>query len=297
MFRLPWRRKERICLITAHDSRFEALARLSGPRMTAICEAQDYELRSIKVDDCSRKGGWLKIGPIRQALEEQFDWLLWVDADALFLRADEDIRAEIRDDVDIQMALHEPQPKSRHEELSAHFNTGVMLIRRCDWARDFFARVWDKGQIAHRWHDQATILLLLGYNDIVEQGPRRLHADDHKRVGTLRVAWNAIPGVASCHDPIVHHYAGVRFDTRLRLMEMDAASIPFRQGMRRSKRARYAELFHRLRHHAESVDDIEDAILSLDASIGRQLRGDRLDRAAATADIAIGKSPIEGGSS
>jgi hypothetical protein len=80
-------------------------------------------------------------------------------------------------------------------------------------------------------------------------------------------------------------------------MEMDAASIPFRQGMRRSKRARYAELFHRLRHHAESVDDIEDAILSLDASIGRQLRGDRLDRAAATADIAIGKSPIEGGSS
>lgn len=294
MFRLPWRRKERICLVTAYDSRFEPIARLSVPRMKAICEAQGYELRSIKSDGCPRRGGWLKIEPIRQTLEEPFDWLLWIDADALFLRTDNDIRDEIRANVDIQMAWHEPQADPRGVQFLAHFNAGVMLIRRCDWARDFFARVWDKGQIAHPWTDQATILHLLGYDDVVQQGPRRSDIDDHKRVGSLNVAWNAIPGVANCYDPIVHHYAGVRLDTRLRVMRMDAASIAFRQGLKRSKRARYAELFHRFRHHAKSADDIEDTILALDAGIGRQLETDGLDRGSTKVDIGILKSPTEG---
>ena len=56
----------------------------------------------------------------------------------------------------------------------------------------------------------------------------------------------------------------------------------------------YAALFHRFRHHAKSTDDIEDTILALDASIGRQLENDGLDRGSVKVDIGILKSPTEG---
>jgi hypothetical protein len=189
--------------------------------MKAISEAQGYEFIAVEAEPTIRHPTWLKIAPIREAIEKSFDWVLWVDADALFLRVDRDIRDEIRGNVDIRMAWHVPLKEVTDDP--PHFNNGVMLIRCCDWARRFFAQVWDTGPVSDHWDEQATIMHLLGYDDVLGLGPRKVGAFDAARLGLLNIAWNAIPGVTACDDPIVHHYAGIeQLETRLRIIRIDA---------------------------------------------------------------------------
>ena len=196
-----------LCVLTAYDARFAEIAALSVPRLRAFADAQGHALRVVERNDCARRGGWLKIEPIRDALAAGFEHVLWIDADALIVREGGDIRAAARADADLAMAWHEPAPHSSGD--AAHFNTGVMLIRATDWSRQFFARVWETGPLAHRWNDQAAILHLLGFDGVLELGADRPDEPNRAHVARLDIAWNSIPGVCAAPDPIVRHYAGV----------------------------------------------------------------------------------------
>jgi hypothetical protein len=271
-----WRRPEVVCLLTAFDSAYQAIADLSLPRMQALCSAHGYVFRPARIDTSERPGGWLKIAPIRAALAGGFDWVVWFDIDALVLRTDEDLRLALRGGGDLLMSWHTPTDDGYGESFLPHFNTGVMAVRVCDWSRGFLARVWDTGQLVQPrgWADQAAVMHLLGYDDVLELGPRRQGAPDLAHVGRLSAAWNTIPGVAVHDDPIVHHWAGVgNFATRLRLMRIDAASIPFRESLKRSRRARYAQALHRLRNHADTADALENQILSIDPDLRARMLG------------------------
>src|SRR5262245_23246459 len=101
---LPLRRNDRVCLLTAFAAGFAAIAELSLPRMKALCTAQGYELRALRIDACERPGAWIKIAPIRAALQDSFDWLVWFDIDVLVVRTGEDIRADLGKRADLYMA-------------------------------------------------------------------------------------------------------------------------------------------------------------------------------------------------
>jgi hypothetical protein len=93
-------------------------------------------------------------------------------------------------------------------------------------------------------------------------GPRKAGAFDTVRLGLLNVAWNTIPGLTACRDPIVHHYAGFeKIATRLRILRSDAG-IPIERRKRRADRVRFAALLAQLRYHAKCADDIESSILT-----------------------------------
>jgi hypothetical protein len=219
-----------VCLLTAYNSAYDAFAALTIPRMQAYANRYGYVFRAIRSDDCERRGGWIKIAPIRAALAEQFDYVFWIDADALIVRQDIDIAAAMHGQADLQMAWHGPET-SRLDggDFQPHFNSGVMLIRATEWSRSCFARVWDTGPVAHAWNDQATILHLLGRDDILELGAERPDEPDRSHVDHLDCIWNSIPGVAMATDPVVHHYAGLKFDARLRLLEADVKTLRLRE--------------------------------------------------------------------
>ena len=216
-----------VCLLTSYTSTYSAFAALSIPHMKDYAGRHGYEFRAVQNDDCDRKGGWIKIEPIREALAAAFDFILWMDIDALVVRKDVDIRIAQKPGADLHMAWHE-QGIIR-SGIPAHFNTGIMLIRSSDWARQFFMRVWDTGQLQHPWTDQATILHLLGHDHILRLGAARPDEPNRKRVATLNTVWNSIIGIEVADDPIVHHYAGIPdYEVRLGLMAADDKTLNLR---------------------------------------------------------------------
>jgi hypothetical protein len=217
-----------VCLLTSYTSTYAAFAALSVPHMKEYAGRHGYEIRVIQRDDCERKGSWIKIEPIRAALAAGFDFVFWIDVDTLVVRKDVDIRIAAKPGADIHMAWHEQGPVRFGDP--AHFNAGIMLIRSSDWARHFFMRVWDTGPLPHKWSEQATILHLLGYDDILQLGAARPDEPSREHIATLDTAWNSIIGVEMADDPIIHHYAGIPdYEVRLGLMTLDEATIDLRR--------------------------------------------------------------------
>lgn len=203
-----------LCVLTAYNAAYKDLASISVPSIRRLADAHGYALRVVERDDCVRRGGWMKIEPIIAALADGFDFVLWLDTDTFVARTNIDIRNIIHPDVQLHMAWH----KIASGADPHHFNTGVMLIRASDWSRNFFARVWDRGPLDHRWNDQATIHHVLGYDEIAQRGADRGQDIGKNPLSSLNVTWNSIPNVCALDDPVIWHYAGMGMESRLRAM-------------------------------------------------------------------------------
>ena len=215
----------KVCVVTAFDSKYGALANLSIPHMKEYAGRHGYEFRMFRRDDCARPHGWMKIEPILEALADGFDFVLWLDVDTLFVRKDADILAAAQPDADLHMVWHDLEPRQFSDP--PHFNSGVMLIRSSDWARGFFARVWETNRLPHHWNDQAAILHQLGYDDILGLGPSRPYEPSRKRVAKMDLAWNSLIGSDVAVNPIIHHYAGLDYPIRAALMGVASKILGF----------------------------------------------------------------------
>jgi len=248
--------KPSVCLLTAYDSVQQPLAAFTVPSMHAFAQAHGYTVRAVYREDWERPRGWIKIEAIRAVLENNFDFVFWIDVDSIILRRDIDVRTAAVDGAYLQMAWHGPDT-SRIEARNfvPHFNSGIMLIRVNDWSRDFFRRVWEVGQLPHHWFDQATILHLLGYDDCLGLGPNRPDEPNRCRLARLDTAWNSAPGLAEVPNAIIHHYAGVSNpSTRLRLIEVDARTVHLREGASIQLRQAFADQLSLWREDATMRD-------------------------------------------
>jgi hypothetical protein len=114
--------------------------------------------------------------------------------------------------------------------------------------------------IEHVWTDQAAIHQLLGYHSILGRGPDQPNAPDRAHVAHLDTKWNSIPGVAMAEDPVIHHYAGMVSDTRIRLMESDAAILPLRSTVGPSLRGALSRHISLWRHDACRADNYSNQV-------------------------------------
>jgi hypothetical protein len=224
--------------------------------MKAFAAAHGYRQRFVHGNDWKRPRGWLKIEVIRAALEDNFDFVLWMDVDAVVLRNDVDVRTVAADTADLHMAWHGPDTSEiMAADFVPHFNSGVMLIRATDWSRAFYERVWEIGQLEHPWFDQATILHALGYDGCLGLGPDRPDEPNRSRLARLDTIWNSIPGLATAPDPIVHHYAGISNpSTRLKMVEADALTASMREPLDAGLRQAIARQFGLWREDAAMRD-------------------------------------------
>jgi hypothetical protein len=224
--------------------------------MYALAQAHGYEVRVVHRDAWERKRGWIKIEAIRAAFDSNFNFVFWIDIDAIIQRCDVDVLTAAVDDADLYMAWHGPDTsKIEAKNFVPHFNSGVMLIRVTEWSRNFFRRVWEVGQLPHHWFDQATILHLLGYDDCLGLGPNRPDEPNRSRLARLDTAWNSAPGLATAPDAIIHHYAGISSpSTRLRLIELDSRMATLREGASTELRQAFADQLSLWREDATMRD-------------------------------------------
>ncbi len=142
-----------------------ALYDLALPTFRAYAQAWGW---SIVAEDLGQDGSgaqpgaqrakWAKVRLLRAALAEH-EFALWLDADVLVLRADDDITTRLRPGDFQALALEQVPAEHR-----VNPNTGVWLMRSCPQALAFLDAVETAGPQPGPWADQGAVLSSLGWD-------------------------------------------------------------------------------------------------------------------------------------
>ena len=123
----------------------------------------DLPFDGAGADDGAQQAKWAKVALLRQALQ-RYEHALWLDADVLLLRDDEDVTTHLRADAFQALALEQVPREQR-----VNPNTGVWLMRSCPAAFGFLDAVDALGPQPGPWADQGAVLAALGW----ERGDER----------------------------------------------------------------------------------------------------------------------------
>ena len=116
-------------------------------------------------DPAAQAAKWAKTGLLRQALR-QAPLALWLDADVLLVRDDDDVARHLLPGTFQALALEHVPAEHR-----VNPNTGVWLLRSCPAAFAFLDAVDALGQQPGPWADQGAVLAALGW----DRGDERYH--------------------------------------------------------------------------------------------------------------------------
>lgn len=120
--------------------------------------AVDLAADGIGADPAARLAKWQKIGMLREALT-RFPLVVWLDADVLILRDDENIATHLHPDHFQALALEQVPVEHRINP-----NTGVWVLRSHPDAFRFLDTVEAAGPQPGPWADQGAVLAALGWD-------------------------------------------------------------------------------------------------------------------------------------
>jgi galactosyl transferase GMA12/MNN10 family len=125
--------------------------------------AVDLPADGVGADIAAQRAKWEKIRLVRQALTE-FPLVVWLDADVLLMRDDDDIAGHLHPGHFQALALEHVPAEHR-----VNPNTGVWLMRSHPATFDFLDAVEAAGPQPGPWADQGAVLAALGWDRGNEQ--------------------------------------------------------------------------------------------------------------------------------
>lgn len=166
-----------------------------------------------------RPASWSKLRLVQELLGE-FEFVFWVDADAIVVDIERDILDEVEPDADLWYASH---PQERDPDATV-LNAGVFLARSSSFTTEFIDLIWSAEQyIEHNWWENAALLDLLGYS-LEPPYPQTVVSPRQERIGELSLDWNSVPGYCESENPAINHHARSDhddFDRRVAELEHD----------------------------------------------------------------------------
>lgn len=154
--------------------------------------ATDLASDGSGADPAAQAAKWAKTRLLRQALQES-PYALWLDADVLVLRDDEDVLPHLLPGTFQALALEQVPHERRTNP-----NTGVWLLRSCPAAFAFLDAVEALGQQPGPWADQGAVLAALGW----ERGDERYSGARPGRGSAALAATSWLP--PGWNQPYVH---------------------------------------------------------------------------------------------
>lgn len=198
------------CVITGAAGEHKKFLKVSAPTLKRYGEVFDMDVAAYELDatDPPLRSSWQKIMLLKHKLEAGYRGVLWIDADAAFLRFDEDIRDMV-----------EPGWNWVHNRYVGKPwpcvpCTGVVAVT--PEAMDILDTLW-KMRDVHLdapWVEQSAAHELFGWSDF----SGRLSYPDGQH--ELPARWNCTPE-SPADNPVVYHaasYDGGTFDSRLALL-------------------------------------------------------------------------------
>jgi hypothetical protein len=209
----------RKALCTTVTPEFGALFALSGPPLRAFANRHGWELVVNHADHADgRPPSWGKV-PLLLDVMCSYEFVGWIDADALIVDGSRDLAAELRPRKHLYLVEH------AHRSGETTANAGVMMLRSSRWSRRLLRQVWKQADlIEHRWWENAALMRMLGYRIDPQPAGHERRRRWLRHVRFLDLAWNSIPHWVASPTPRIVHYAGLPLDERLYRMRADAAS-------------------------------------------------------------------------
>lgn len=215
---------QKICATTSYTQDFEDVGTFSAITLKEFAKRFDYGLHiDAELVVTERGASWQKIPLIRKLFDEGYEFVFWLDADAIFMRYDQGLEGLIEPGKDLYMVNH-PVPDYDMIGRKDTPNAGVMLLRNCEWTRDLLQRLWDfEEYVRHPWWENAALLDMMGYYYPLEKGENRLNSEFLEHVKFIDLEWNSFPHIQSCRAsrPIIKHYAGLNNEYRRKYMSRD----------------------------------------------------------------------------
>lgn len=205
------------------------LLAISSITFEAYAARHGYDLRlENRLLVPERPPAWSKIALVRELLDD-YDEVLWVDADAIFLDISKDLAELVRPGKDLYLVEH----LYEQDDSWRSANTGVFLVRSTRWSRRFMDRVWAAERyVDHPWWENAAVLDLLGYElspDLTP--PRKLRASRYdSHVELIGLEWNSTAGRSLVERPRIRHHGRADDMAELRDRLVESLEI-FRQNL------------------------------------------------------------------
>jgi len=222
-----------LCVTTAFNDRYAEMGAVCAETLRAFADHHDLALRVMTtLPDTGRPPAWAKLKVIEALFDDGASWVLWVDTDAVIVRPEADILADIGDGVELALVKHSlsVQPMPGMMVTLEVPNTGVMLLRNSPWTRALLSRAWALSQYTnHKWWENAALIHLMGYHRLLRR--QAINAPDPEvmaHVHWLDPAWNSIPDDTATltRPPIIrHHTRATSYEERVAAMRADVAAM------------------------------------------------------------------------
>jgi len=196
--------EERLTVVTLNDEVMAPVARITSARLREYAKLRRYPLLHYeKLFDPSRPAAWSKIRAVRSALlSRQSEWVMWLDADAIVMNLEFPATRLIDHQVDLIFASDQNG-----------LNSGIFLIRNCDWSLRFLESADFLGEV-HLDPD--------GYNPLWEQSTFkhliRNFVEVEARIKILPQAVMNSSRENYRHGDFILHLAGLTNEERLKTL-------------------------------------------------------------------------------
>lgn len=220
----------RVAFVTLWEgSDFGAMERLVAHNKRRYCASHGYDYLVFDSSlDSSRHPYWSKIRAVQRVLPD-YDWVVWHDTDAVLWNDMVDLYPYFRcDDIDFVV-----------QEDNNFLNSGVFLLRNCRWSEAFMAEVYDQPHLLnHPLPEQEAMIQL------VRRSPWR----ERSRVLPHTRPQNGFHGFYpySEWDKLFVHFAGIKNELRLLLIENVARLAGYEKHLRVLERGDFPWLLTRL---------------------------------------------------
>lgn len=190
--------KSKAILIQQATGAHTEMLDLTGARHEAYAARHDLTFWSVRGNvQFERATHWNKIRLIQTALAQGFELVVWLDADTVIVRPEEDLRAALPDGPPIGLCRHDTQGWNGRPY---HHNSGVIFVRNTPLARQFFDEVWAAGPVNHSWHEQVRVIEMMEkFPDAVQRLDDRWNSSEEitPRADAVIRAWHGY-GLARC---------------------------------------------------------------------------------------------------
>ncbi len=258
--------KSKAILISYFDKNLYSIGKISANTIKKYANKNGLGFKIFQNVKISRPPAWTKIFLINYLLrsKKDYNFIIWVDADAMFVNFNKNILSEMIGDKDLYLVKHKINGKETP-------NTGFFVVKNTAWSKDFFNRVWKmKKYLYNNIWENAAVADLLGYKDIIVINQKRefiemlsykfklrflfnmlkkLLMKKHqlarplnksiqelrsefkknnnpllKKVKWLDKKWNSVPEDKSS-NPIIKHYPNCSNNLRLKYMKKDFENL------------------------------------------------------------------------
>jgi hypothetical protein len=193
---------------------FEPLLELTQARHQAYCEKWQMDYKPVfdnVFEHDPQLGSFAKIQLIKQAQEQDYPYIIWLDADTIIA----DMKTDLRAAIEYQKigACWQRIPQLNH------WNVGALYVHNCEMTKQFINE-WLKVYPPQRdgWNEQGV------FNRMAMQG---------KIVTTISDRWNATLNHSMVPDAVVLGFHGYGIaQERLDAMQLTLKSLETREGAR-----------------------------------------------------------------